>query len=641
MIAPLSFVAPAELAAKLPAKRPAKLAAEPRWICSYIHGMPLHPRDAAHALNEITTLLELRGENRFKANAYATAARAVLALNVEDITPLIESGELATVGGIGPVTLDVLRDIAQTGDSQFLEQLRENTPEGLLEMLRVPGLGTSRIHQIHEGLGIETLHDLERAAREGRLSILPRFGAKTAEKILKGIAFLRETGGRVLYPHAALEGERLLAMVRANPDVARAELAGSLRRRMETVGDIDVVAACRVTPSRVAAALSHAPRVKEVVGGGGSSITIRFEDGTRLDVRCVTVDRFALALWWATGTRAHCDDVVRAAAARGVTIASDVVRDSSGTVIPIREESDIYRVAGLQWVAPELRESRGEVEAAAKNALPSLLTEGEIKGVLHCHSHYSDGHGTIAELARAAKARGWSYLGISDHSQSAFYAGGLTKDDVLRQHDEIDTVNAELGPEGFRVLKGIEADILPCGRVDYDAQLLDRFDYVIGSVHSRFGMNETQMTDRVLKALDDPHVTILGHPTGRLLLTREPYALDVRAVIERAGEVGASVELNADPHRLDIDWRWLQEARARGALIEIGPDAHSIGGLDNVSLGVGIARKGWLEARDVLNARTADGVLAHARARREGHAPPRNSAARASQLHNGVTPNGG
>ena len=606
---------------------------------AYISGMALHPREAAHALTEISTLLELRGENRFKARAYATAARALLALDLGDIAPLVARGDVEQIAGIGPATLDVLRDLVETGDSQYLEQLRENTPEGLLEMLRVPGLGTSRIHKIHEGLGIETLHELERAARDGRLAALPRFGARTAEKVLKGIAFLRETGGRVLYPHAALEGERLLASVRANPDVVRAELAGSLRRRLETVGDIDVVAACRTSPSRVAAALAHAPRVREVIGGGGPAVTIRYEDGTRLDLRCVTADRFPLALWWATGTPEHCEAVVGAAAARGVSIGSDAVRDASGDSLPMDDEASIYAAAGLDWVAPELREGRGEVDAARRHALPRLIEVGEIRGVLHCHSHYSDGHGTIAELARAARARGWSYLGISDHSQSAFYAGGLTRDDVLRQHDEIDAVNATMDGEGFRVLKGIEADILPCGRVDYDTQLLDRFDYVIGSVHSRFGMNEAQMTERVLKALDDPHVTILGHPTGRLLLTREPYAIDVRAVLEKSGEVGVAVELNADPHRLDLDWRWLQEARERGALVEIGPDAHSIAGLDNVSLGVAIARKGWLEAGDVLNARGSDDVLAHARARREGRAGRR--AARTATPEQGAVAHGG
>jgi DNA polymerase (family 10) len=271
----------------------------------------------------------------------------------------------------------------------------------------------------------------------------------------------------------------------------------------------------------------------------------------------------------------------------------------------------------MAYVPPELREGRGEVSAAAAGRIPSLVEVGDIRGVLHCHSTYSDGTTPIAELAAAARARGWRYLGVSDHSESAFYAGGLKRDGVLRQHDEIDAVNAAMGGDGFRVLKGIEADILADGRVDYDEELLGRFDYVIGSVHSRFGMEEREMTERVLRALDDPHLTVLGHPTGRLLLTREPYAIDMEAVIEKAAEVGASIELNADPHRLDLDWRLCRSAKERGVAIEIGPDAHSVPGLDNVEIGVGVARKGWLEAGDVLNARTAEEVVAFAAARRE------------------------
>jgi len=259
------------------------------------------------------------------------------------------------------------------------------------------------------------------------------------------------------------------------------------------------------------------------------------------------------------------------------------------------------------------------VVAAATGAIPSLVGPADIRGVLHCHSEYSDGTASIREMADAARALGWSYLGISDHSQSAFYAGGLSPADVRRQHAEIDALNAELAAErsSFRVLKGIEADILPDGRVDYDAELLDAFDFVIGSVHSRFTMGEREMTDRVCRALDDPHLTILGHPTGRLLLSRASYAIDMDAVLEKAAAVGAAVELNADPHRLDLDWRLCRRARELGIPIEIGPDAHSTRGLDNVEIGVGIARKGWLGASDVLNARSADDVLAFARRRRE------------------------
>ena len=584
----------------------------------------LPPRTAAHVLSEIATLLELRGEPAPISRAYDVAARALQTLAVNDLSAMIRSGELAGLAGLGPPALDVLRDVVENGDSQFLEQLRENTPEGLLEMLRVPGLGTARIHGIHEGLGIHTLHELEQAARDGRLESLPRFGARTAQKVLRGIAHLRESGARVLFPHAQLEGGRLLAAVRAHPDVSHAQLAGSLRRHMETIGDIHVVAACRVSPTLVAAAFAHGRGVREVIGGGGPTIAIQYDDGTRLDLRCVTDARYALALWWATGTAAHCSQVVARAAARGVTIATDGVRRGTvGLLMP--DEESIYAAAGMSWVAPELRESLGEVEAAGESSLslPTLLTDADICGALHCHSHYSDGAGTIAELAHSARARGWRYLGVSDHSQSAFYAGGLTRDAILRQHDEIDGVNATMSE--FRVLKGIEADILPCGRVDYDASILDRFDYVIGSVHSRFGMNEVQMTDRVLKAMDDPHVSIVGHPTGRLLLTREPYAINVHALLEKAGAVGVAIELNADPHRLDLDWRYLRDAHRLGALIEIGPDAHSVAGLDNMALGVGVARKGWLEKGDVLNTRSADEVLAFAAARRSASSARRTT----------------
>ncbi|MCC6927858.1 MAG: DNA polymerase/3'-5' exonuclease PolX [Gemmatimonadaceae bacterium] len=585
----------------------------------------LSPRDAAHILAEIATLLELRGESRAKSRSFESASRALHALAIDDLTPLLSaSGERAegALPWLDQTVVDVLRDAAAQGDSQYLEQLRENTPEGLLEMQRVPGLGTAKIHRLHEGLGIESLHGLEQAARDGRLASLPGFGQRTADKVLRGIANLRGSGARLLYPHAAHDAERLLATLRAHPDVVRAEVAGSLRRHLETVGDIDIVAAVRGAPSLVASAIAHGRGVRQVLGGGGPMVTIRYDDGTSLDLRCVSEARFPLALWWATGSATHAAHVVRAAAARGITIGSDEVRDADGRPIRIDDEAAIYVAAGLPYIAPELREGLGEVSHA--EAIPTLVQLADIQGVLHCHSHHSDGAGTIAELAQAAFARGWRYLGVSDHSQSASYAGGLSREAILRQHEEIDGVNASMSD--FRVLKGIEADILPCGRVDYDDALLDRFDYVIASVHSRFGMNETQMTDRVLKAMDDPHVTIVGHPTGRLLLTREPYAINVSAMIEKAATSGVAVELNADPHRLDLDWRYLREAHERGARIEIGPDAHSIAGLDHVALGVGIARKGWLSRHDVLNAGDVDEVLAFAAARRSARLPARAAA---------------
>ncbi len=575
----------------------------------------MDPRTVAHVLEQIGDLLELHGENRFKTAAYRNAARAMSGLQVDDVRPLVRSGEIATMKGIGPATLSVIEEMAETGDSSYYEQLSEDTPEGLIEMLRVPGLGTSKIHAIHEGLGIDTLHELEEAARDGRLARLPRFGAKTAEKILKGIAYLRETSAFILFPQALAEAKRLLASVSAHPDVERAEIAGSVRRRNEVIRDIDIVAACSGSPEQVAASFAHTPGVREAVGVGGRSVTIRFVDGTLLDLHCVSHDEFAMALWRATGSATHERALRDRAESLGFTIDGNRLLDSAGEPVAIPDEERLYTTLGLPFIEPELREGRGEIDAAEADTLPSLITPRDIRGVLHCHSQYSDGKATIAEMAAAARERGWKYLGISDHSQSAFYAGGLTRDAVRQQHAEIDRVNEEM--DGFRVLKGIEADILADGTVDYDAELLDSFDYVIASVHSRFGMERAAMTDRVLRALDDPHVAILGHPTGRLLLTREPYAIDIEAVIQKATEVGVAVELNADPHRLDIDWRYCQMARQLGCTIEIGPDAHSPGGLDNMEIGVGVARKGWLEAGNVLNSGTADEVLQWARSRRE------------------------
>ena len=580
----------------------------------------MDPRTAAHVLTRIAALLELRGENRFKARAYESAARAVLALEVDDLAPLVRDGSLEAVPGVGPATLAVLRDLVATGDSALHERLQEDTPEGLLEMLRVPGLGTQKIHAIHAGLGIDTVHQLEQAARDGRLAGLPRFGPRTAEKILRGIAFLKASGARVLFPHAAAEGGRLLADVRRHPEVVAAAVAGSLRRRREVIGDVDVVAAVTGSPAAVAGAFAHAPGVRDAIGAGGRSVRLRYVDGTQLDLHCVRPEQYAVALWRATGSAEHVAGVAERLAARGLTLVGDELRGADGRAVAVADEAALYALAGMAFVVPELREGSGEVEAAARGGLPALVEPADIRGVLHCHSHYSDGSATIAEMAEAARARGWAYLGVTDHSQSASYAGGLGRDAVLRQHEEIDALNARLADAGiaFQVLKGIEADILPCGRVDYEPATLDRFDYVIGSVHSRFGMGEAQMTERVCKALDDPHLTVLGHPTGRLLLTREPYAIDMHAVIAKAADVGAAIELNADPHRLDLDWRLCREAKALGVAVEIGPDAHSPHGLDNVDFGVGIARKGWLEPGDVLNTRSADDVLAFARRRRDG-----------------------
>ena len=567
-------------------------------------------RSAAHLLHEIVALLELQGEDPTVPAPYADAARALAAADAQPIADLLRRDKRR----FAPEVLEVLEELKATGESTLLDRLRESTPEGLFEMMRVPGLGPSRIRRIHEGLGIDTLQDLEEAARDGRLAKLPRFGARTAEQVLRGIAWLKESGARILLPHGRAEAERLLAVVRRQPGVVRAEIAGAVRRHCETVSEIEIVAACAREPEAVAAALARAPGVRDSVGSGTREVAIRYDDGIRLVLQAVPADQFVVTWFRATGSESHVDEVSARAARRGLTLAAHGLHRADGTVVELADEPALYAAVGLPWLPPELREGLGEAEAAADGTLPRLIDAGDITGVLHCHSQYSDGGATIAELAAAARARGWTYLGVSDHSQSAFYSGGLTVESLQRQHDEIDAINASFSD--FRVLKGVEADILPCGRIDYPVDVLDRFDYVIASVHSRFGMNESQMTERVLKALEDPHMAILGHPTGRLLLTREPYAIDMDAVMQRAGELGVAIELNADPHRLDLDWRLARSAGAHGARIEIGPDAHSVDGLKNIHLGIGMARKAWLTPADVINTRSAAAVVDFATRRR-------------------------
>jgi DNA polymerase (family 10) len=552
-------------------------------------------RAVSAALEEIAVLLELRGEDE-RARQFRDAAHA-------------RPG--ATIAAGIP---EIITELEMAGGSIYLDELREHTPEGLFEMLRLPGLGPARIWRIREGLGIETIADLEAAARDGRLAGLPRFGTRIAEGILRSITAHRAAGAPLLLPHAQAKAARLAEAVAARPGVRRAEVAGEVRRHLEIVRELAIVASCDGDPVAAAAALAHAPEVEEARGVGTNRLVLRFDDGVRAHIHCVRPEEFGVTFLRATGSEEHVRLIEGRAASLGMTLGDTTLHDASGAAVPAPQESDVYRALGLPFVPPELRERGDEVGAAERNDLPGLVDIGDLRGVLHCHSNYSDGGSSIADLAAAARQRGWSYIGVTDHSQSALNAGGLTADRVSRQHDEIDEINARA--TDVRVLKGIEADILPCGRVDYPVEVLDSFDFVIASIHTRMGMNEAQMTERVLKALDDPHVTILGHPTGRLLLTREPYAIDLDAVMQRAGVNGVAVELNADPHRLDLDWRVLRGARRHGVRVSIGPDAHTLDGLDHAAIGVGMARKGWLEPDDVLNASPVGDVLAFASRRR-------------------------
>jgi DNA polymerase (family 10) len=566
---------------------------------------------AVQVLESIAAILELKGENPFKVRAFSNAAHALEAYP-GDVAEALASGELADLKGIGRATLDVVNEVVRSGQSSALAALQREVPAGLVEMLRISGLGATKIRALHQQLGIATVAELETAARDGRLAALPRFGDKTAQKILRGIEFLRRTSAFRLSHHAARAAERLRGAVRPAGGVERVEVAGSVRRRAEIVRDVDLVVACRGEVPDLRALLGAAAVAFDVAAAAGS-VSFRLEDDTPADVYFAAPESFGHALLWATGSQRHLERLTAHAAARGYRLDRDGLwRD--GSAVPCPDEQALYAALGLAWIPPELREGGDEVARAAAGTLPKLVEREDLAGAVHCHSVYSDGANTVAELAGACRAAGYQYLGISDHSQAAAYAGGLSREDVVRQHQEIDALNREGG--GFRILKGIEADILADGVLDYGPDVLDRFDFVIGSIHSRMEMDETAMTRRVLQAMDDPHLTMLGHPTGRLLLSRDPYRIDVHAVIARAAERGVAIEINGDPHRLDLDWRLCAEARDAGVALGIGTDAHSLAGLEHAQLGVGVARKGWLERGDVLNTRDADGLIAYAQARR-------------------------
>lgn len=533
-------------------------------------------QSVSQTLDQLAAVLELRGESAGRVRAVQRAARS---------------------------------EILATGRSSALDDLREQVPPGLVEMLRIPGLGVAKVRLIHETLAIESLAELEIAATDGRLAALPRFGAKTAENVRRGIAQLRQATGLRLFHHARDDIEQVRRALAALDTVQRVEVGGAVRRRCELIGRLDLIAvhAGGAAPDALIHRLGHAPGVMEIRGHGdpGGTITLRFASGTVVDVLLTTPEQFGLDWIRATGSSAHVAALETRARTMGVLL------DGA-----FPDEADVYQALGCAWVPPELRESDDALDAAATGRLPRLVEARDLRGLLHCHSHYSDGTVTISEWATACRAAGYEWVGITDHSQSSAYAGGLRAEDVAKQHAEIDAVNAGAAGGGIRVLKGVEADILADGTLDYGPDVLDRFDFVIGSIHSRFGMTEAEMTRRVLTALEDPRLTILGHPTGRLLLQREPYAIDLERVLRTAADRGIAVEVNADPHRLDLDWRMVRRARELDVTISLGADAHSTAGMANVEIGLGIARKGWLEPAGVLNTRDADEFLAFARQRR-------------------------
>ncbi len=565
------------------------------------------------ALDQIAQHLEFKGENQFRVRAFRNAGRAVLHLPA-DVEEALADGSLAATPGIGPATLAIITEMLQTGNSRYLQELRREVPPGLLEMAEIPGLGLKRIRVLRDRLGVETIEQLEDAARDGRLAKVPGLGAKSAEKILRGIAFVRGSRTFQLWHEAAREAEVLRQALADLEGVEQVVIAGDVRRRSEISGDLVLVVDLGDdSPEGLAGALRELRGLGVTgVNPGGSEVGFRTPSGTAGRVLIARSMHFGAALVRGTGNLAHLSLLEARARERGLAYEGGVLRRAN-TALPCGSEAELYEALGLPEIPPELREGLDEIELADQNALPRLVERADLKGLLHCHSTWSDGKQGIAELAPAMRDAGYAWFGLTDHSQSAAYAGGLGPEEVRRQWDEI----AHLaGVPGARILKGIESDILGDGRLDYDSELLAGFDFVIGSVHSRMGMEAGEMTDRLLAALEHPALTIMGHPTGRLLLAREPFKFDVDRVFARATELGVAFEINGDPHRLDLDWRLVRRARQLGVTISIGADAHGVDSIGYQENALAMARKAGLTREEVLNTRPAEEFLAFARGRR-------------------------
>jgi len=571
------------------------------------------------ALEEVAELLELQGENPFKVRAYTNGARVLEDLR-EDPVAVVREGRHVGLRGIGEALAKKLSELVATGRLAYLERLRTEVPRGLRDWLRIPGLGPKRARTIHQALGVGTLAELEDACHANRVAGLPGIGARLQEQILDGIARLQTRLGRFHVHRAWAEAEALLERLRPLPGLARVDVAGSLRRCNETVGDIDLVAATD-DPARVHEAFVSSPGVVEVIGRGPTKSTVRLASGLHADLRTVAPAQYPFLLHHLTGSAAHNTALRGRARARSLKLNEYGLFHEDGRAVPATSEEELFRALGLAWIPPELREDLGEIEAAAEGALPSLVELGDLRGVLHVHSTWSDGRSSIRELAAAAREAGWEYLAVCDHSAGAAYAGGLEPERLRAQHAEIDAENAALAPTGFRILKGTETDILREGTLDYDDELLAACDVVVASVHSHFRLDAEAMTQRVIRAVRHPRVHVLGHATGRLLLGRDGYALDVERVLQAAAEEGVVVELNADPYRLDLDWRHCRRARELGVRVAIDPDAHRAGALHNVRWGVGAARKAGLTRADVVNCLPADALLAVLRAAHGGATP--------------------
>ncbi len=570
--------------------------------------------DIAAVLTDIGVLLELKGENPFKIRAYQSGARVLESLAEEELAQRIAAKTLGEVKGLGEALVQKITELQQTGKLEFYEKLKASIPPGLVEMMSIPGVGPKKVKALHDQLGIDSIPALQQACLEGKVAALAGFGEKTQDKILDGIRNREAYGKRHLWAEAWEAAEPILAGLRKLPEVQQAEACGSLRRKMETVGDLDFLVATNTPAPVVEWFISHS-NVKEVTAQGETKVSIRTESGIQADLRLVPPEQFVFALHHFTGSKDHNVQMRHRALQRGLSMSEWglVPAEGEGTAkekaalrgpqSDITTEAQLFQHLGLAFVPPELREGLGEIEASESGTLPRLLEASDIRGVFHNHTTESDGHNTLNEMTAAAQALGFDYLGIADHSKSSVQARGLDEKRLTAQVAAIRDLNAS-GKFTTYVFSGTECDILPDGRLDFADEMLAQLDYVVASVHSSFKQSREDMTQRIVRAIENPCVTMLGHLTGRLLLEREGYAVDTEKIIDAAIANHVIIELNANPYRFDMDWRHWRKAAEKGLLCSINPDAHRIGQLDYFQLGVGVARKGWLTKEHVVNTRS-------------------------------------
>jgi DNA polymerase (family 10) len=555
----------------------------------------------ASALREIGTILELQGENPFKCRAYLNGART-LETSATDLTELVRTNRLGELPGIGDALREKITTLITTGKLPYLEELRSSIPAGLLPLLDLPGLGPKKLRALRDKLKIESLEALTQACQDGRLAALEGFGEKTATNLLEAID--RHANYKKLHRlGTALPAARtLLEHLRQSPLVLHAEIAGSLRRGKEVVKDLDLIASSK-KPKEVMKLFVSSPNVEKVVNHGETKSSVILTGGIPCDLRVIPPESWATALAHFTGSKEHNIALRQRAIDRGLHLSEwGLLKGKSKTPLKLKDEKELHKALGLAFIPPELREDSGEIAAAEKNELPDLLTRDQIRGCLHNHTLASDGQDSLSSMAQAAAEQGLEWLGIADHSQSSFQANGLDAKRLETQIEEIHLLNSKK-PKCI-LLAGTECDILKDGKLDFPDSLLSELDYVVASVHSGFTSDEKEMTQRIIRAMENPHVTCLGHPTGRLLLEREAYPLNIPKILDAAAATGTWIELNANPWRLDLDWRWWHKARDLGILCCINPDAHKTSHLRFLDFGVTLARKGWLRAQDVVNTRT-------------------------------------